>query len=200
MKKILLLLIFIISYTNAQTYTFDYKLKIGSNKNRDFFKKYSLLINSANSKYKIAIIDKRCFLSDYDKNINYHFQYSQEDTSEKYNFINYSDISSYKEVEIDHIKVSKIEENKYSIECFEKSNDKKSWLKLIVKLKPYNDDLINFYVLDMNHSIQNQITESLKKELTGNYIIEDYIIKYGNGGKWHYFIEKIDKINLKITI
>ncbi|GAA5102968.1 hypothetical protein GCM10023210_44420 [Chryseobacterium ginsengisoli] len=188
---------------NAQTYTFDYQLKIGK-KNKMSpdrnFEGYSLIIDSKNPQYDIGLHNNSYgALSDNDKHIAYHFNYSQNKKIERFDFKNYLEFTPQDEFEIAYIIVEKIEENKYSIKCYKEQNAKRPILDLIVFLKPYEDDLIRFYHLDLSHNIQTKIINSLKQKLNGNYILEEYTANYRNSNS-HYFIEKLDKINLTLSI
>ncbi|GAA4148775.1 hypothetical protein GCM10022217_00090 [Chryseobacterium ginsenosidimutans] len=203
MKKIFLLFIFAISCVNAQTYTFDYQLKIGKkikmspDKN---FENYSLLINSKNPQYDIGLHNNSYgALSDDDKHIAYHFSYSPNRRTERFSFNDNLKFTPQDEFEIDHILVEKIGENKYAIKCYKKQNAKRPVLDIIASLKPNEDDLIRFYYLDLSHNIQTKIINSLKEKLNGNYILEEYTANYRNCNS-HYFIEKLDKINLTLSI
>ena len=124
MKKILLLFIFATYCLNAQTYTFDYQSKIGK-KNKMSpdrnFADYSLIINSKNPQYDIGLHNNSYgALSDDDKHIAYHFNYSQNKRTERFDFTNNLKFIPQDEFDIDHILVEKIEENNYSIKCYTK--------------------------------------------------------------------------------
>ncbi|MDQ0591641.1 hypothetical protein QFZ37_000010 [Chryseobacterium ginsenosidimutans] len=189
---------------NAQTYTFDYRLKIGSKRKTSSgydFQPYTLIINSKNPEYDMGIHSNSYgAIGDKGKHIAYHFNYSQNKITERFDFKSYLEFTPKDELEIDHINVEKIDENKYSIKCFKKPNARRSVLDLIVSLKPSEDDLIRFYALDLSYNINTKIISSLKEKLQGNYVIEEYTANYKNGNRSHYFIEKLDKINLTLNI
>jgi len=203
MKKILFLLLFAVC-ANAQTYTFDYKLKIGSKIKTYYgydYEPYTLIVNSKNPEYDMGIFNNSYgHIGDDGKHIVYHFNYFQNKKIERFDFKSYLEFTPRDEFEIDHIVVEKIEENKYSIKCFRKPNSKRSRLDLVVTLKPSQDDLIRLYLLDLSDNISRKIVNALKEKLQGNYVVEEYTANHKNGGRSHYYIEKLEKIDLTLKI
>ncbi|WP_394665480.1 hypothetical protein [uncultured Chryseobacterium sp.] len=204
MKKIIFLIIFVISYTNAQTYSFDYKIKfVNYKKNKNDLQDCFYFVNSQNPNYSMYLYhNKNGAIRDCDKNIcNVHkFEYMQNYEFNKYRFINSFQYEVKDEITITKIIVEKIDDNKYTIKCFENESSKKTNLELTVILKPENSDLVRFYYLDLSYNIQQKLIRSLKEKLNGNYnyIIEDYIVNYRQGVKRHYKIDNLEKIDLKI--
>lgn len=208
-KKIYSFIIFAIAVSiNAQTnYTFDYRLDINNNHSFQSAKKnntkISYLLNSKNPNYIIYLYpNKNGQLSDHEKNIVRGFNYSTDiNNKTTYQFFQHRSFRPADERKINHIIVEKIAENKYSIKCYPKKRNKTPNLELEVYLKPFGEDIIRFYYLDLSKNIQEKLTRSLKEKLDGNYnyVIESYTVDYKNGAISNNSLEKIEKINLKIA-
>ncbi|PVV50795.1 hypothetical protein [Chryseobacterium sp. HMWF035] len=204
MKKILLLLIFSVSYINAQTYSFDYKIVFSSynEKNKKNETNMSYVLNTQNPFYHMQMFNnKNGVLHDYKEKIcDMHFFRFYNQDKIKYKFTNSETYITKDEKIINKIIVEKLDENKYIIKCFENEKSEKPNLELTLILKPENVDLIRFYFLDLSNNIHQKIISKLKEKLNGdyNYVIENYIVDYKNGFLRQYKIDKVEKINLKI--
>lgn len=204
MKNFIRLFTLLIGFgVNAQTYTFDYNLKI-RNINTKTAKVYTTqyILSSENSNYSIYIHDDKGTLFDSERNIIREFNYSKDVNNRvTYQFFRHTPFRPTDEIKINHIIVEKIGENQYSIKCYSTKKNKSPNLELKVQLKPYNSDFIKFYCLDFSKNIHTKLTNSLKETLNGNfnYIIESYTVDYKNGAVNNNSLEKIEKINLTIA-
>ncbi|AZA54342.1 hypothetical protein [Chryseobacterium sp. G0201] len=205
LKKILLSFLLLIVFTiqAQQSYTFDYKLKITTynKKQRKEFGDLIYYYNSKDSSYTMQLynnIDGKLFVHQENKLAFYKFNSSAN--KGEINFTDFKEYSLDGKLNINKIIVEKLGENKYSIFCFEKEESKKPSLKLIVNLKLAETNLIRFYYFDSGYKIEKMLIDSLQEKLGDNYIIEDYTVDYMNGFAPHCMIEKIEKINQKITI
>ena len=207
MKNIIRIIILLIGFGgNAQSYTFDYNLKIRNINPKGATKITTgqFILNSDTPTYEMYIrqdnggvlIDK----IDNEKYILHDFLHSKISNKDFFNFypsreINYSD-----NMLIDHIDVEKIAENKYFIKCYPTKKTKRTNLEIIVNLKPIDKDLLRFYYLDLGDSIRQKLIASLKEKLEGNYnyFIESFSTNYRNGNKTESYIDNIEKIDLKI--
>ncbi|WP_313000512.1 hypothetical protein [Chryseobacterium gleum] len=209
-KKILVFisLTIIVNIYAQINYNFDYRLDINNEHSNQSIKnnkiKMSYLFNSKNSNYILYLYpDNRGQISDHEKNIVRRFTYFTDiNNKTTYQFTQHLSFHPIDEKKINHIVVEKIGENKYSIKCYPKKKNKKTNLELEVRLKPYNEDFIKFYYLDLNQNIHKKITNSLKEKLNGNYnyIIDHYTVDYKNGATSTDTLEKMEKINLKIVL
>jgi len=198
--------IFILFYAislSAQTYNFDYKLKI-RNVNPKTAKVYTVqyILNSENSNYDIYVYGDKGTLLDSERNITREFNYSIDVNNRvTYQFFQHTPFRPTDERKINHIIVEKIGENQYSIKCFPTKKSKTPNLEIEVQLKAYNGDFIRFYYLDLSKNIHMKLTNSLKEALNSNfnYVIESYTVDYKNGAVRNNSLEKIEKINLTIA-
>ncbi|MGE8512363.1 MAG: hypothetical protein ACN6N7_06620 [Chryseobacterium culicis] len=141
-------------------------------------------------------------LYDYENNEVIMLNHKTDPNKNIYNFISSQKLTSQNRFITDDIIVEKIGENKYLIQysrIFENINRK---IKLTIKLKPWDKDLIRFYYSDLGDDIDKMLLSSLKEKLNGNYdfIIESYTIDYKNGFKVTNSIKNVEKINLKIAL
>jgi len=187
---------------NAQTnYSFDYKFLIKSSHSP--INKSQFLINSENPKYIMyKYNDDISKLYDYENNEVIMLNHKTDPNKNIYNFVSSQKLTSQNRFITDDIIVEKIGENKYLIQysrIFENINSK---IKLTIKLKPWDKDLIRFYYSDLGDDIDKMLLSSLKEKLNGNYdfIIESYTIDYKNGFKVTNSIKNVEKINLKIAL
>ena len=181
------------------TYTFDYKFLIRIN--NDFANKSQYLINSENSNYCMYEYNNEGKLFNYGSDEVTKFNHKIESGKSAYTFISSQKLTPNNELDIDHTIVEKIGENKYSIKCFSKLDNKKASLEITAKLKSQDKDLIRFYFSDLSESVHKKLIASLKEKLNGNYnfMIESYKIDYKNGFKISNSIKNVEKINLKMT-
>lgn len=206
-NKIITLIVSLIGLSiYAQSYTFDYNLKIrcvnpkGSTK----ISTGQFILNSENPNYQIYIRqDKTGVLIDKidsEKYMMYDFLHSKISNKDFFNFYPSREISYSDNKLIDHIDVEKIEENKYFIKCYPTKKSKRTNLEIIVNLKSIDKDLLRFYYLDLGDSIRQKLIASLKEKLHGNYnyFIESFSTNYRNGYKTESYIDGIEKIDLKI--
>ncbi|WP_312391991.1 hypothetical protein [Chryseobacterium sp.] len=208
-QKILAFISFtIIINTYAQTtYNFDYRLDINNEHSNHSIKNnkinMSYLFNSKNPNYILYLYPgNHGQISDYEKNIARRFNYFTDlNNKTTYQFTQHLRFRPTDEIKINNIVVEKIGENKYSIKCYPRKKSKNVNLELEVHLKPYSEDFIKFYYLDLSQNIHEKLTNSLKEKLNGNYnyIIDHYTVDYKNGAISTDTLEKIEKINLKIA-
>ena len=204
MKNIIRIFVLLIGFgVNAQTYTFDYNLKIRNikPKGKSKISTGQYIFNSENPNYRIYINNDKGVLYDSERNIIGDFLYQKKSNKTIYQFTSFKDFLSGDERMIDHIIIEKIDENKYTIKCYPTEKNKHTNLELVISLKPAEKDLIQFYYLDLSNNIHSRLLKSLKDKLDGNYnyIIENYTTDYKNGIKTRNYIDEIQKINLKIT-
>ncbi|MCI3937453.1 hypothetical protein MQX03_09580 [Chryseobacterium aahli] len=206
-NRIIITFILLIALSiHAQSYTFDYDLKIRcvNPKGKPKISTGQYILNSDNPNYKMHIRqDKTGVLIDKidsEKYIMYDFLHSKISNKNFFNFYPSREISYSDNKLIDHIDVEKIGENKYFIKCYPTKKSKHTNLEIIVNLKPIDKDLLRFYYLDLGDSIRQKLIDSLKEKLEGNYnyLIESFSTNYRNGYKTESYIDGIEKINLKI--
>jgi hypothetical protein len=199
-KILFILSLITLNSLRAQTYNFDYKIKI---KHEHMEQSYYFL-NSKDPSYKILMFNDQGSLWDSkeEKSRRYFFNYSEKNSAKPFDFKEILEFIPTDELIIAKITAERLSENKYLIKSFKKENSKKTNLELIVNLMPFEADLMYFYFLDVSHNIQIKLMKALKDQLGGNYnyYISDYSINYRNGVKRHLFIEKIEPINLKVMI
>ncbi|MBB6332390.1 hypothetical protein HNP24_003382 [Chryseobacterium sediminis] len=200
-KAITCFLFLLISFgINAQTnYTFDYKFLIKSSLSS--VNKSELIINSENPDYVMyKYNDEISKLFDYENNEVIKLNHKTEPSKSIYKFISSQKLSLQNGLIVDDIIVEKISENKYLIECLLTNNSIKTKIKLTVKLKPWDKDLIRFYFTDLDDDTDKRLIASLKAKLNGNYnfIIESYTMDY-KGIKISNSIKNIEKVLLKIA-
>ncbi|MDF2550847.1 MAG: hypothetical protein K0R77_122 [Chryseobacterium sp.] len=208
MKNIIRIIILFIGFgVNAQSYTFDYNLKIRcvNPKGATKITTGQFILNSDTPTYEMYIrqdnggvlIDK----IDNEKYILHDFLHSKISNKSFYNFTSIREINNNLEKRsIDHVDVEKIGENKYFIKCYPTKKSKSTNLEIIVNLRPTDRDLLRFYYLDLGYSIRQKLIASLKEKLHGNYnyFIESFSTNYRNGYKTESYIDGIEKIDLKI--
>jgi len=205
-KTITLIVLLIGLSIHAQSYTFDYSLKVrGINpKGATKITTGQYVLNSDNPNYEMHIRqDKTGVLIDKidsGKYMMYDFLHSKISNKDFFNFYPSREISYSDNKLIDHIDVEKIEENKYFIKCYPMKKSQRTNLEIIVNLKPIDKDLLRFYYLDLSDSIRQKLIASLKEKLDGNYnyFIESFSTNYRNGYKTESYVDGIEKIDLKI--
>lgn len=202
MKKILFILSLISFYSfNAQSYVFDYRIEIGTTP--ELVNKTFYFLNSKDRTYKILLFDNLGSLWDSKekKNRRYYFEYSKKNNESRYESTETLEFVPQDERSISKITVEKVDENKYLIKTFKNKRSKETNLELTVNLKPFEADLIRFYLLDLSYNINTKIIAALKEQLGGNYnyYISDCIVNYRNGVVREFFAEKVESINLKIN-
>ncbi|MDC8100045.1 hypothetical protein [Chryseobacterium rhizosphaerae] len=191
------------SFCFSQTsYQFDYNLKLRSNQSAQKNIDFTYIINSKEPLYGMYLYDDaKGAIFDNKENIRRNFNYRIKAKEIMiHQFLKETSFVSYDEIKIEHIIVEKIKENKYSIKCYPEKDNKNSNLELMVYLKPFNEDVIRFYYLDLSNHIQTRIIDSLKEKLNGNYnyVVERYTVDYKNGAISTNSLKKIDKINFRI--
>jgi hypothetical protein len=189
----------------AQLYSFNYRIKITTYKaaEKKEFGDWEYYYNSEDSSYFMQIRNNKSGfirVSEENKNIVHKFDYSSP--KKEIEFTHSNEFIPTDEIEINKIIVEKITDSKYSIKCYPKENSRRPNLELTLNLKPIHINLIRLYHLDLSNNIHQKILNSLAKKLgnNSNYIIEDYIVNYKNGIKWHYKLDKFENINLKIIV
>lgn len=180
-------------------YTFDYRFLIKSSLSA--INKSQFLISSENQNHIMyQYQNKTAKIFDNENNKFIELHHKTEFDKNIYQFISSQKLTGSHFI-IDNITVEKIGENKYLIKCFRSFENIKQVIKITVKLKPWDKDLIRFYYSDLGGDVDKRLISSLKEKLNGNYhyIIESHTIDYKNGFKMTNSIKEIEKIKLQIA-
>ncbi|WP_126653127.1 hypothetical protein [Chryseobacterium aureum] len=202
-KAIIYFLFLLISFSlNAQShYIFDYKFLIKSNLST--IDKSQFLINSENPNYVMyQYHDKAAKIFDHENNEVIVLNHNTEFNRNIYKFISSQKFNPQNRFIADDIIIEEKGDHQYLIEWYQAIENRKTKIKLTVKLKPWDKDLIRFYFSDLDDGLNKRLVESLKEKLNGNYnfIIESYTINYGKGYRFSHSIENLEEIRLKIVL